>query len=311
MFFGDLLGVRGESGLDAMRPYQPGRIPVIFVHGTASSAGRWANMVNDLIAGKRIRHRFAFWFFHYDSGNPIPYSAWQLRDALQQAVERADPGGSDSCLRDMIVLGHSQGGLLTKLTAIDSGTTFWDNVSSTPLEEVRFSDDDKALLRNVLFVEPLPFVRRVIFLATPHRGSYLAGPQLVRRLAQRLIRMPSDVVRVSADLAAISPTGTLRGERIPTSIDNMSPGNPFIRTMAEIPVAPGVTAHSIISVNGDGPLEDESDGVVKYQSAHIEGVESELVVHSPHSGMQDKAETVEEVRRILKEHSAASTCPAP
>jgi pimeloyl-ACP methyl ester carboxylesterase len=310
-FLGNLLGMRGESGVFALRPYRSGRIPVVFVHGTASSPGRWANMLNDLIAGKRIRHRFAFWFFRYDSGNPIAYSAWQLRDRLQRAVERADPGGGDPCLRDMLVLGHSQGGLLTKLTSIDSGTAFWDTVSSTPLEETRFSDENKEFLRNVLFVEPLPFVRRVIFLATPHRGSYLAGPQFVRRLAQRLVRLPSDVVRMSADFAALAPNRRIAGERVPTSIDNMSPGNPFIGALAELPVVPDVTAHSIVAVDGDGPLEKESDGVVKYASAHVEGVESELVVRSPHSGMQDEAATIEEVRRVLLEHGESSRCPVP
>jgi hypothetical protein len=310
-FLGHLLGLRGHGGIAALRPYRAGRIPAVFVHGTASSPGRWADMVNDLIADPRLRHRYAFWFFRYDSGNPIAYSAWQLRDALGKAVERADPGGSDRCLRDMLVLGHSQGGLLTKMTAIDSGDAFWRGISSRPFEEVRLPADDKALLRNVVFLKPLPFVRRVIFLATPHRGSYLAGPQIVRRLAQRLVSLPSDVVRVGADLATLGPTGTLASGRVATSIDNMSPGHPFIRALAGIPVSPAVTAHSIVAVDGEGPLEDAGDGVVKYRSAHVEGVESELVVPSPHSGMQAKPETVEEVRRIFLEHSATSTCPAP
>ena len=310
-FLGDLLGLRGPSGLLAVRPYRKGRIPAVFVHGTASSPGRWADMVNDLMADNRLRHRYAFWFFSYDSGNPIAYSAWQLRDALTKAVERADPGGSDPCLRDMLVLGHSQGGLLTKMTSIDAGDTFWRGISDKPLEETRLSDEQKQLLRNVLFVEPLPFVRRVIFLATPHRGSYLAGPQFVRRLAERLVRLPSDVVRVGADLATLSPTGALSLERMPTSIDNMSPGHRFIKTLAPIPVVPGVTAHSIIAVDDDKPLEEAGDGVVKYESAHIDGVESELIVHSPHSGMQAAPATIEEVRRIFLEHSATSKCPAP
>jgi pimeloyl-ACP methyl ester carboxylesterase len=311
MFLGDLLGVRGRSGIAALQPYRRGRIPVVFVHGTASSPGRWADMGNDLIADVRLRHRFAFWFFRYDSGNPIAYSAWQLRKALAQAVERADPGGSDPCLRDMVVLGHSQGGLLTKMTAIDAGDRFWRGISSKPLEETRLSDADKALLRDALFVKPLPFVRRVIFLATPHRGSYLAGPQLVRRLAQRLVRLPSDLVRVGVGLATIAPAGALPGERMPTSIDNMSPGNRFIRVLAEIPVSPSVTAHSIIAVKGDEPLDDADDGVVEYRSAHVEGVASELVVQSPHSGMQAAPQTIEEMRRILLEHAATSACPAP
>ena len=71
-------------------------------------------------------------------------------------------------------------------------------------------------------------------------------------------------------------------------------------------------AHSIISVTDeDDPLEKAGDGVVKYMSAHVDGVESELIVESPHSGMQDKAATVEEVQRILLEHSASSVCPQP
>jgi hypothetical protein len=310
-FFGGLLGVRGASGIAALRPYRAGRIPAVLVHGTASSAGRWADMVNDLIADGRLRHRYSFWFFSYDSGNPIAYSAWQLRDALARAAERADPAGSDPCLRDMLVMGHSQGGLLTKMTSIDAGDVFWRGLSDKPFEQVKLPDDTRELIRRVAFVKPLPFVRRVIFLATPHRGSYLAGPQIVRRLAQSLVRLPSDVVRAGAQLATVGPTGTLASGRVPTSIDNMSPSHPFIRALSGIAVTPSVAAHSIIAVDDDGPLEGAGDGVVKYRSAHIEGVESELVVHSPHSGMQAAPATVEEVRRIFLEHSATSKCPAP
>jgi pimeloyl-ACP methyl ester carboxylesterase len=310
-FLGNLVGSRGASGIASLSPYRPGRIPVVFVHGTASSAARWADMGNDLVADARIRHRFALWFFYYDSGNPIPYSAWRLRDALTKAVARADPAGSDPCLRDMVVLGHSQGGLLTKMTSIDAGDRFWRMISDRPFEETKLPDETRELVEDLVFVEPLPFVRRVIFLATPHRGSYLAGPQIVRRLAQRLVRLPADVVRAGAEIASVGPTGALAGGRVATSIDNMSPGNRFIRALAEVPVVPAVTAHSIISVNDDGPLEDASDGVVRYTSAHVEGVESELIVQSPHSGMQAAPATIEEVRRILLEHSAASACPPP
>jgi hypothetical protein len=171
----------------------------------------------------------------------------------------------------MLVLGHSQGGLLTKMTVIDARDTFWRGISTKPLEESRLSDENKQLVRSVLFVKPLPFVRRVIFLATPQRGSYLAGPQFVRRLASRLVRLPSDLVRVGTDLAAVAQSGALAGERLPTSIDNMSPGDRFIQLLAPISVDPHVTAHSIIAVNADGPLEDAGDGVVKYQSAHVAG----------------------------------------
>jgi len=312
-FLGAALGLHGESRLIALRPYRKGRIPAVFVHGTASSPGRWADMVNDLIADSRLRDRYAFWFFAYDSGNPIPYSGMQLRDALTQAARRAAPGGNDPCVDDMIVLGHSQGGLLTKLTSIDSGDAFWANVSDAPFDAVALPPADKELLRKALFVKPLPFVTEVIFLATPQRGSYLAGPQLVRRLASYFVRLPSSLLSVGASLARLAPAGGsgLQLAQIPTSIDNMSPGNPFIKSLAGIPVSPNVIAHSIIAVDSDAPLDQAGDGVVKYRSAHVDGVASELVVHSPHSGMQAAPQTVEEVRRIFLEHSARSACPIP
>ncbi len=310
-FLGNAVGLRKDTQLVSLRPYRDSRIPAVFVHGTNSSAGRWADMVNDLLADPQLRSRYSFWFFSYDSGNPIAYSGYQLRHALTAVVDRADPARKNPCIEDMIVLGHSQGGLLTKLTVIDSGDIFWNGISSKPFDSVEMNADDKKLLGDTAFVKPLPFVREVIFLATPQQGSYLAGPQFVRRLAQYFVRLPSDLVRVGADVATFAPKGEgqLSVTKLPTSIDNMSPGNRFIKALAKIPVAPGVVAHSIISVDSDAPLDTAGDGVVKYESAHIAGVESELVVRSPHSGMQSAPQTVEEVRRIFLEHSAKSACP--
>jgi pimeloyl-ACP methyl ester carboxylesterase len=309
-FLGGAVGVHKTARLVTLEPYRPGRIPVVFVHGTNSSPGRWADMENDLQADPRIHERFQFWYFAYDSGNPIAYSAMLLRRALRDAVALFDPHGRDACLHHMVVIGHSQGGLLTKMTVIDSGSRFWDNVSGMPLDQVRLSDQSRALLNEVLFVKPLPFVDRVVFISTPHRGSYLAGFGLVQRLAQKLISMPHDLVMVSTDVLAVrDPANRMMGlERFPTSIDNMSPGNPFIKTLSSIPIAPGVHAHSIIPVEGDGPLEDEVDGVVAYKSAHIDGVESERVVrHSSHS-TQSNPETIDEVRRVLLEQADANSC---
>jgi pimeloyl-ACP methyl ester carboxylesterase len=306
---GKLLNVSRSSRLFARAPHRPGRIPVVFVHGTGSSPARWADMVNDLESDTAIGKRFEFWFFVYDSGNPIAYSAMILRRSLQEAVKNLDPSGTDDCLRDMIVMGHSQGGLLTKMTAIHSGDKFWHNVSSKPFDDVSLSDATRSLLREALFVEPLPFVKRVIFVATPHRGSFLAGPQIIRRLAERLIQLPGDVLELSAELVRVNDSSDsyMSLERIPTSIDNMSPRNPFIKVISSIPIDPGIKAHSIIPVETDGPLEDGDDGVVEYQSAHIDGVESELVVRSNHS-CQANPHTVGEVWRILRLHGREAAC---
>jgi hypothetical protein len=62
-----------------------------------------------------------------------------------------------------------------------------------------------------------------------------------------------------------------------------------------------VKAHSIIAVTDDQHPVEGNDGVVAYNSAHINGVTSELVVTSGHS-CQSEPQVIEEVRRILIKH---------
>ena len=300
--FGDLLQ-QTPTQLTALQPHRPGRFPVVLVHGTASSAARWAEVVNDLSADPLIRDRFEFWFFSYETGNPIPYSALQLRRALEQAIAALDPAGEDMALRDMVLIGHSQGGLLVKMAAVDTGSRLWDAISRKPLDELRLQPETRELLRQCFFLEPEPFVGRVIFVATPHRGSYLAEYSLGRFVAG-FVRLPFNLLRAGGDIFTDNPDAArFDPERVRVgSIYGMTPGSPLITGLSDIPVAPGIPAHSIVAVRGDGPVEDGSDGVVRYESAHIEGVESELIVRSGHS-VQANPQTVLELRRILLLHA--------
>jgi triacylglycerol esterase/lipase EstA (alpha/beta hydrolase family) len=204
----------------------------------------------------------------------------------------------------MVVIGHSQGGLLTKALVIESGDDFWRNVSRKSIDEVRVSDSTRDLLRRALYFHPLPFVRRVVFLSTPQRGSYVAGSWLAHQVA-RLVRAPLDVTRVMTDFVAgdreALSVGTAR--LIPSAVDNMTPGNPFVKVMAAKPIAPDVHAHSIIAIKTGVIAPGANDGVVAYDSAHIDGVDSEVVVKSPHS-CQSNPHTIAEVRRILLLHLA-------
>ena len=299
---GDLLRDR-PTRLAALQPHHPGRFPVVLVHGTASSAARWADMLNDLTSDPRIRNRFEFWFFRYETGNPILYSALKLREELAGAVAALDPQAEDPALRDMVLIGHRQGGLLVKMSATDTGTLLWDAISGQPLDELKLRPETREFLRRGLFLEPAPSVGRVVFIATPHRGSYLAENRLGRFISG-LVRLPLNLAQATVDILTNNPDALrFDPERARIgSIYDMTPGAPLITALAAIPVAPGIPAHSIIAVRGDGPIEDGSDGVVRFQSAQIDGVESELVVRSGHS-VQSHPETVLEVRRILLLHA--------
>jgi hypothetical protein len=183
----------------------------------------------------------------------------------------------------------------------DSGTRFWDGVSRVPLDEVKASPETRALVERTMFFKPLPFVRRVVFIATPHQGSFRVGTFLLD-VVRWVVTLPVTLVKEVKELAEQNPD-LLGSADLPTAVDNMRPGNRFVRTLSSSPIADGVTTHSVIAVRGDGPISSLGDGVVMYDSAHLEGVESEKVVHSGHSTQGEPA-TIEEVRRILREHIA-------
>ena len=218
-------------------------------------------------------------------------------------MRELDPEGRDPALQQMVVIGHSQGGLLTKLTVVDSEDRFWRSLSRKALDEMDLNDEEREVLRRSIFFEPLPFVKRVVFIATPHRGSYLTLQRLGRWVAS-LVEIPNGISQLTFDMITRNQDDLLIRslDRPPTAIDNMTPSNPFLRTLLKLPIARDVHAHSIIAVEGDGPAEDGADGVVQYRSAHLAHVDSTLVVRSNHS-CQGNFATIEEVRRILREHA--------
>jgi pimeloyl-ACP methyl ester carboxylesterase len=299
---------RSAAQLVGLEPYRPGQIPVVFIHGTGSSSGRWANLINDLQSDPVIREGFQFWSFSYATGNPTAFSAAQLRQTIEAAVRTLDPQLRDPELHQIVLIGHSQGGLLAKWLAIDSGSRVWDTLSRKPPEDLRLSSETKGLLRRTFFVTPLPGARRVIFIATPQHGSFVAEAPIGQLLA-RIVTPGARILTALRDLTDDNPDalGFYAGTAAIGSVWDMSPSNPMMEAFAAIPVSPQIAAHSIIAVEGDGPVETGGDGVVSYQSAHIPEAVSELVVRSGHS-VQSNPHAVSEVRRILLLH-LAEACP--
>ncbi len=291
------------NGLHLTQPYRLGRIPVVFVHGTFSNPAWWAEMVNTLRGDHTLQKKYQFWVFLYNSSAPIVASASDLRDALLNKFNQLDPGGKDPALRETVVVGHSQGGLLTKLTVVETGDSLVYALTGKDLDSLGLPAEKKAEISRLLVVEPVPEVKRVVFISTPHRGSILSKGW-VRSLIRKIVTLPARIFDTSLSLSDYYTKDVKRiigNSAGTTSIDGMSPDSPILKTLADTPLAPEVVGHSIIAVKGDGDLKLGDDGVVAYTSAHLEGMESEFIVRTGHSS-QGHPFTIEEVRRILLKH---------
>jgi pimeloyl-ACP methyl ester carboxylesterase len=306
--------VQKRSGIYMFEPYQPGKIPVLMVHGLLSSPVTWAPLFNDLRADPYLRERYQFWFYLYPTANPYIVTAADLRQTLGQLRAELDPQHRDQSMDRMILVGHSMGGIVSHLLTIDSGNDFWGLVSTEPFDTLTVSADDRAELQRVFFFERQPYVERVIFLGTPHHGSDLS-PAFPARWAEKFIRFPTRLMKLAEDIAKANPKAAPApySGQLPTSVDMLKPGSPALELMAYKPEPKGVHYHSIVGElpQGEryieyfipgGTTREKTDGVVTVVSAHLDSAESEIIVPADHLHVHHHPLAVQEVKRILLEH---------
>ncbi len=294
-------------GLYMLEPYDPDRIPVVMVHGLWSSPLTWMDMFNDLRSFPQIRERYQFWFYMYPSGQPFWVSATQMRKDLAEMRDAFDPQRRDPMMNQMVLVGHSMGGLVSKMQTIDSDKDFWNIVSDKPVEELQGSEEAKAKLASALFFKPNNSIRRVVTIATPHRGSEFAN-DYTRWLARKVIRLPSFAINTGTQLAVSNP-GFFKDTKMLTvsnAIDSLAPDSPIFPVMLRAHRAPDVKYHNVVGMIDEkslfGRISHKGDGIVEYESSHLEDAASEIIVQADHTSIQTNSQTILEVRRILMEH---------
>ena len=294
-------GFQESTRLARLQPFDPTKIPVLFIHGLGDSQATWAPMIESLRGDATIRKNFQFWFFSYPTAFPYPLMAGVLRQQLD-AIQKHYPNQ-----KPMVVVGHSMGGMIARTLITDSGMKLWNAYFPTPPESTPLSPEARSLLKKALIFEHRPEVSRVIFASASLRGSDFATG-FFGRLGNRLIGSPADLAGIGQEAAQLAKPAADGGRitRMPNSVDALDPNNRFLIAINKIPTVPGVPFHSIIADRGRGGNLDRTppvstDGIVPYWSSHIEGAQSELIVPSDHwSNHHPKA--IEEVRRILIEH---------
>lgn len=286
-----------------LQPFDPNRRVVVMLHGLASSPEAWINVANEVLGDEALRQGYQIWNVYYPTNLPLPLNLQTIRQALLDTLKHFDPAGTAQASRDMVVVGHSMGGVLARLLVSRAGEGDWAAFRATLPASVQRQQARR--LRSTLIFDPLPMVTRAIFIAAPHRGTDVANSG-IPRLINSLVRLPlSSVTRLTEiGLVLIDPDGTrsVSLSRPLTSIDTLSDKDPYIQWSAELPINPAVRYHSIMG--NDTPsfsLLDSSDGVVPYRSAHLPGAQSERVIPGWHS-VQETPQAIVEIRRILTAH---------
>lgn len=292
-----------EPRVYLMQPYDPERRTVILIHGLASSPEAWIDLANELMGDEEIRRRFQIWQVFYRTSAPIGYNRYAIRQALEASLSRFDPERTAPASRNLVLVGHSMGGVLARLLVADAGDRLWTSLLGHPVEEadrLRLAD-----LAPYLNVQPMPEVSRAVFLASPHRGAPLASRWL-GRIGARVIRLPVSLMgrigQIVDALRTSQPEAASHLRGAPDGVDSLSDRFPFRQVVADLSIAPWVTYHSIVGCAKPAPSAREcTDGFVPYSSSHLDGAASELIVRSGHS-VQKTPEAILELRRILHLH---------
>jgi pimeloyl-ACP methyl ester carboxylesterase len=291
--------------LTRLQQFDPARTPVIFVHGLQETGASWAPMIDSLRDDAAIRKHYQFWYFSYPSGYPYPYAAALFRQDLD-GIERTFPNH-----KRIVLIGHSMGGLISRLMITDTGDRIWRTFFATPPAKTPLPSDTRKLLEEAFIFNHRSDVQRVIFISTPHRGSDLAS-NWIGRIGAGLVRTPRPFESVYASVKPllIADPAARPLNRLPNSVDTLEPNDRFVEAVNKLPITPGIPYHSIIGDRGRGDTPNSSDGVVPYWSSHLPRAQSELIVNSDH-GAQYNPQAIAEVNRILRMNLSHPTKLSP
>ncbi len=287
-----------------MQPYHSDKEPLILIHGLIDTPLTWLDLSQQLWSDSVIRQQYQIWHYSYDTSAPALYAGRILQKQLREIRRKLDPSGGHDAMQSTTIIAHSMGGLVTRRLISRPGDKFWNRAFHRPIEKLDLTAEERDTLREAFFWEPETHIKRVIFIAVPHRGSDFADNP-IGKLGRALVRPPREFSDFYRTISSKNPGAftadyqhLANGEL--DSVHALSPRQPTLQILAELPLSHPVAVHSIIGDKGrPDPPEKRSDGIVPYWSSHLDFAISEKVIRANH-GVFRAPEGAEEVLRILK-----------
>lgn len=293
-----------RSGAFLLDDYDPAKVPIIMIHGLASSPVIWARLSNAIMGDADLHRHYQIWHVVYQTNGPLLVDRYRVQSYLDTAWRILDPAGKAPARQGAVLIGHSLGGVIARLLCSASVPALWNAAFTVPLAQLHGSAADLALLGHVFEFKPYPGVDEAIFMAAPNHGSPEAG-LLLGRLAQDLAWRHIPELAALRRLTIENPQAVrseLRSDfrlgRV-SSVSTLLPDQPVSLIDAQLLPVAGVRYHTIAGVlPGTNP---PSDGYVPLSSALLPGAASTLIVDSNHR-VPDNPQAVAAVLAILRQH---------
>ena len=297
---GDEIGRR--AGLYLLEDYDPNKRPIVMIHGLGSNPLTWARLSNEVWGNPDLRASFQVWHVVYRTEAPLLVARRRVKGYLDAGWRVLDPEGDDPARSGVVLIGHSLGGVISRLLCVDSRDDLWSAAFTVPPAELRGEPADIEMLESIFRFQPYPGISRAIFLGAPHGGSPSADNWL-GRLFRVLVGRRTPEVQSLLQLVNDNPYAIreeLREAFLQGKINSIS----SLQTVQAIrregqSLMPGadIPYHTIAgALPGRQP---ETDGVVPLASALLPGAASTLVVESNHK-LYESDEALTEVLRILR-----------
>ena len=292
------------QGLYMAEPYNPDKIPVVFVHGLLSTPATWMETMNELDQIPGIKERYQFWFYMYPTSGSILLNGTDLRENLQRTIHHLDPKNNNPTLKRMVLIGHSMGGLLAKLQVVYSDDKLYSGLCRVPFNELQGKPTVLELARKTLFFEPNPNISHVVYIGTPHNGSPLSFTP-TGRLGSLIAHTPSWQKNFRSELNEQNPNAFLPAFKIqsqPNSIDMLGFENPFLKVFQGLRPSEHIQVHSIAGDLNQLFESRKGDSVVPLTSALATKSDTVTIVQERHMELHHHPKTISEITRILQQN---------
>ncbi len=293
------------QGFYLAEPYDRNRIPVIMIHGLASSPETFMDMSEAINANPQLRKKYQLWYYFYPTGTPWLVTSSQFRKSYRALIKKIAPNKNDSNIRKTVLIGHSMGGLIARISLSLPDDILHKAYLGNIQHSKIFRDAELQKIHDYFHFKPLTEPATVIYLATPHQGSRIADG-LIGWITIKLITIPTFILQQTAD--ALTPGHRAR-RNLPdhtrkllstgeSSVNQLQPTNPSLIALNKMPVRKGVKSYSVVGDMGKPILNLQTDGVVSYQSAHLPKNNTEFIIPANHD-ICDEKEAIQAVIKIL------------